>query len=217
MRLPMFPLGNVVLPGEVFPLHVFEPRYRQLVLDCLAMTDRRPEFGVALIERGSEVGGGDDRTSVGTVARLARVEPLDQGRFALVTVGARRVSVLEWLPDDPYPIADVEDWPDAAVDEPEATRTVIEALSARVADVQRLAQEVAKASKRRAAVPSTTLRKLSDDPVLASYQLVTRAPIGPADRYRLLSAPSVTVRLDAFSEVLDDVQAMLRFRLETSE
>jgi Lon protease-like protein len=216
MRLPMFPLGNVVLPGEVFPLHVFEPRYRQLVLDCLAMTDRRPEFGVALIERGSEVGGGDDRTSVGTVARIARVDPLDNGRFALVTVGTRRVSVLEWLPDDPYPIADVEDWPDTAVDEPEEMRSVIDALSTRVGEVQRLAQEVARASKQRSAVPSASSRKLSDDPAMATYQLVTRSPVGPADRYRLLSAPSVAIRLETFAEVLDDVEAMLKFRLETS-
>jgi Lon protease-like protein len=216
MRLPMFPLGNVVLPGEVFPLHVFEPRYRQLVLDCLAMTDRRPEFGVALIERGSEVGGGDDRTSVGTVARIARVDPLDNGRFALVTVGTRRVSVLEWLPDDPYPIADVEDWPDTAVDEPEEMRSVIDALSTRVGEVQRLAQEVARASKQRSAVPSASSRRLSDDPAMATYQLVTRSPVGPADRYRLLSAPSVAIRLETFAEVLDDVEAMLKFRLETS-
>ena len=213
MRSPMFPLGNVVLPGEVFPLHVFEPRYRQLVLDCLAVTDRRPEFGVALIERGSEVGGGDERASVGTVARIARVDPLDRGRFALVTVGIRRVSVLEWLPDDPYPIADVEDWPDASVEEPEQLRGAVDELSSRVAEVQRLAQEVARASKQRAAVPTGTQRKLSDDVTAASYQLVARSPIGPADRYRLLCAPSVGARLDTFSQVLDDIEAMLRFRL----
>ena len=58
--LPMFPLGTVLLPGAVLPLHVFEPRYRQLVQDCLA---GEPEFGVVLIERGSEVGGGDQRAT----------------------------------------------------------------------------------------------------------------------------------------------------------
>ena len=107
MQLPMFPLGNVVLPGELLPLNVFEPRYRQLVLDCLAAD--APEFGVVLIERGSEVGGGDVRTSIGTVARIVRVMPLGNGRFEIVAAGLRRVSVLEWLADDPYPRADVED------------------------------------------------------------------------------------------------------------
>ena len=61
--MPMFPLGSVLLPGVVLPLHVFEPRYQQLVRDCLE-TDEH-EFGVVLIDRGSEVGGGDSRTDVG--------------------------------------------------------------------------------------------------------------------------------------------------------
>ena len=60
--LPMFPLGTVLLPGAPLPLQVFEPRYRGLTHDCLAGV---PEFGVVLIERGSEVGGGDVRTNVG--------------------------------------------------------------------------------------------------------------------------------------------------------
>jgi Lon protease-like protein len=134
----------------------------------------------------------------------------------MVAVGARRLRVVEWQPDDPYPIADVEDWPDTPVDDPAAMRGVVDALATRVAEVQRLAQEVAQASKQRAAAPSVSAPKLGDDLAMATYQLVTRAPIGPADRYRLLSAPSISVRLDTFSEVLDDVQAMLRFRLETS-
>ena len=52
-RLPMFPLGSVLFPELGLPLRVFEPRYRQMVVDCLD-TDR--SFGVVLIERGSEVG-----------------------------------------------------------------------------------------------------------------------------------------------------------------
>jgi Lon protease-like protein len=212
MRLPMFPLGNVVLPGELMPLHVFEPRYRRLVLDCLAMTEARPEFGVALIARGSEVGGGDERTSVATSTRIARVDPLDGGRFALVTVGTRRLSVLEWLPDDPYPVADVEDWPDASTGDPEALRPAIAALTQRVDDVRGLAVQVARAANQQTA-PVRQAGRLSDDVSLATYQLAARAPIGPADRYRLLAAPSLASRLDTFAEVLDDVEAMLRFRL----
>ncbi len=64
----MFPLGTVLLPGQTLPLHVFEPRYRELVRVCL---DGDGTFGVVLIERGSEVGGGDVRApNVGTVARI---------------------------------------------------------------------------------------------------------------------------------------------------
>ena len=80
----MFPLGTVLFPGAVLPLHVFEPRYRALVRDCLA-GDR--EFGVVLIERGSEVGGGDVRVEVGTVARIVQVAEPPDGR---VGAGHRR-------------------------------------------------------------------------------------------------------------------------------
>src|SRR5918994_7226903 len=113
MRLPMFPLGNVLLPGELLPLNVFEPRYRRLVLDCLAAEDV-PEFGVVLIERGSDVGGGETRTSIGTAARIVRLMPLGGGRFNVVAAGIRRINVLEWLKDDPYPVGDIDDWPEPA-------------------------------------------------------------------------------------------------------
>ena len=96
--LPMFPLGTVLLPGMVLPLHVFEPRYRQLVQDCEAGDG---EFGVVLIERGSEVGGGDVRTDVGTVAKIVQSQSLPDGRYLLATVGARRLRVERWLDDDP--------------------------------------------------------------------------------------------------------------------
>jgi uncharacterized protein len=211
MQLPMFPLGNVVLPGELLPLNVFEPRFRQLVLDCLAADV--PEFGVVLIERGSEVGGGDVRTSIGTIVRIVRVRPLGSGRFEVVAAGVRRTSVLEWLADDPYPRADVETWPEAVPADAATVRPEIERLLGRVDETRELAREVAKASKQRVPLRATPPLKLSDDPVRAGYQLAARAPIGPVDRYRLLAAPSLEARLDLLSTALEDAEAMLRFRL----
>src|SRR3954447_12098654 len=102
--LPMFPLGSVLLPSVFLPLHVFEPRYRALTEHCLA---GEREFGVVLIERGSEVGGGDVRSPVGTVARILEAVQFDDGRWALGVVGTRRVRVTAWLDDDPYPRAEV--------------------------------------------------------------------------------------------------------------
>src|SRR5918995_5057301 len=115
----MFPLQTVLLPGAVLPLHVFEPRYRQLVIDCLADDTGEPEFGVTLIERGNEVGGGDQRADVGVVARMVQVEALPGGRYALVAVGTSRLRVNAWLPDDPYPLADIDEWRDLDPDLPE--------------------------------------------------------------------------------------------------
>jgi uncharacterized protein len=206
--MPMFPLGSVLLPGELLPLHVFEPRYRQMVVDLLADDAAEPEFGVTLIERGSEVGGGDHRTAVGTVARIARIEALEHGGYALMAVGVRRIRVNSWLPDDPYPLADVDDWPDeepSGSDDTDSLRVDIAAAHVRVLATHQLASELGEAA------PDADLA-ISDEPLLATYHLVALSPIGAADRYRLLAARSPSERLDLLDEVLDDVDAVLKFR-----
>jgi Lon protease-like protein len=110
--LPMFPLGTVLFPHAVLPLHVFEPRYRVMMRHCI---DGDGEFGVVLIERGSEVGGGDIRFDVGTIARIVQAAELEDGRFAVAAVGLARFQVVQWLPDDPYPNAEIK-----ALGEPDA-------------------------------------------------------------------------------------------------
>ena len=198
----------MLLPGGVLPLHVFEPRYRQLVIDCLADDSGDPEFGVTMIERGWEVGGGDQRADVGVVARMVQVDALDDGRYAVVAVGTRRIRVNAWLPDDPYPLADVDDWPDEDPDDAGARPAGSPPLTDRL---QERARARRASSARR---PSDAdLAAISDDPLLASYHLAALSPIGPADRYRLLCARSPAARLDLLAESLDDVEAMLRFRL----
>jgi Lon protease-like protein len=206
VAMPMFPLGTVLLPGGVLPLHVFEDRYKQLVRDCLAV-DGPAEFGVVLIERGHEVGGGDHRADVGTVARMTQVAALDHGGYAMVTVGVRRVRVLRWLPDDPYPIADVDEWPDdPQVSEADALRSAVTAAEARLREVLELARSLGQLAE----VPDDL--GISPDPLLATYHLGAIAPLGPADQFRLLAASNPTERLELLCEALDDVEAMLRFR-----
>lgn len=200
----MFPLGTVLLPGGVLPLHVFEPRYRQLVKDCLAADD--PEFGVALIERGSEVGGSDVRTDVACVARIVQVGALDDGRYVMVTIGSRRVRVNSWLPDDPYPLADVDDWPDEAPD-PAGLVGSLAVVAPRVRRAAALAVELG------AADPGVA-EELPDDPVEASYHLARLAPVGPLDQHRLLACPGPGDRLELLAALLDEVEPALRFRLE---
>jgi Lon protease-like protein len=197
----MFPLGAVLFPGMVLPLHVFEPRYRALVADVLA-GDR--EFGVVLIERGHEVGGGDVRTDVGTVARIVDAEELDDGRWLLVTVGTHRVEVVEWLPDDPYPRAVVAALPDGdAAPEDHARR---DAVAGRLRTVLALATEF-----REPAAPMTT--ELADEPLTASYQAAAFSGANPLDAQRLLAAPSPGLRLELLDDVLEGAEAALRFRL----
>jgi uncharacterized protein len=217
--MAMFPLGSVLLPGGILPLHVFEPRYRDMVRDCLR-ADGPPEFGQALISHGWETGGGDDRVMVGTVAQMLQVDAIDEDRYALIAVGTRRITINAWLPDDPYPLADVDDWPDIDPDAPGLAVNVA-AAHARVLAARALATEVARRLDDVAGLGDGDDveglgdgdDQISDDPLLATYHLATLAPIGPADRFRLLAAPGPAARLDLLDEILDDVEAMLKFRL----
>lgn len=202
--MPMFPLGTPLLPGSVLPLHVFEPRYRQMVQDLLAADVDPPEFGVVMIERGSEVGGGDERSAIGTIARVVDIEVSPDGRYAVAAVGTERLRVNTWLPDDPYPLADIDRWPDddtGAV----VTADTIEAVHARVLAINEVARAVGDP-----APPADT--EISDDPRLALFHLTALAPLGAADRQRILAAPGSAERLVALGEALDDAAAVLAFR-----
>lgn len=194
----MFPLGTVLLPGMVLPLHVFEPRYRQLVTEVLA-ADRR--FGVVLIERGHEVGGNDSRTSVGTIAEVVRAEELDDGRWVLVAIGTERIRVEEWLADGPYPRARVSRWPDGDED---ATPDLLTEISEKLQQVLALAGELGED------VPEVDLEA---EPLTASYQAVILSPLGPQDTQHLLAQPDGQERLTRLADLLDDQEQLLRFRL----
>jgi Lon protease-like protein len=200
----MFPLGCVLFPSAVLPLHIFEPRYKALVHTCLE-GDR--EFGVVLIERGSEVGGGDVRTDVGTVARIVQAEQTSDGRWALVAVGVRRIRVRAWLADDPYPLADVEHWADEA-----PTTDSLSALSACSALLRRVL-----ALKTELGEPAAPIAvDLADDPVLAAYQLGALAPLGPADQQAILRCDTTEHRLDLVGRLLAEEADFLERRLTLS-
>lgn len=203
-ELGMFPLGSVLVPSMVLPLHVFEPRYRQLVRDCLAGT---PEFGVVLIQRGSEVGGGDVRTDVGTVARMVEAAEAPDGRYALGCVGVRRIRVHRWRDDDPYPRAEVEDWPD----EPDsATPAVLADL--REEAVARLRRALALQVELGEPAPPAAVA-VDPDPEAAGHQVAALGPLGPLDRQALLAAPSTADRLSLAVSLLGDAVELLEARL----
>lgn len=233
---PMFPLGTVLVPGTALPLHVFEPRYRRMIDDCLAGDGT---FGVVLIERGSEVGGGDVRTDVGTLASIAEAEPLPDGRWMLVARGLHRIRVERWLPDDPYPRAEIVDWPDGpdggpcpslpdetpnqagtesegeldrAATEPDVTPSQAYVGDDR-AEVTTLLRRVA-ALRREMGEPASRLDLgLDDDPVVASHQSIALSHLGTADRQRLLEAPTLAARSRLLRELLADQIEMLQARL----
>jgi hypothetical protein len=196
----MFPLGSVLFPFGVLPLHVFEPRYRLMTEHCLGGDGT---FGVVLIERGSEVGGGDVRFDVGTVARIVEAGRFDDGRYALVAVGVGRVRVRSWLPDDPYPTAEVEPLDDGIVGD-----------APPLDDVTRLLERVrALHAELGAPVPSATVELTLDDPARASFEAASLAPIGPLDAQALLETDAAADRLQRLTELLEEEARVLEFRL----
>ena len=199
--MPMFPLGTVLVPGAYLSLHVFEPRYRTLVEACLEAT---LEFGVVLIERGSEVGGGDSRFATGTIARIVEAVQHEDGRYAIATVGVRRFRIQRWLPDAPYPRAEVEDWPD-----PEPGPGASEAVQQVLPTLRRV---LALASELGEAVSPATV-EVSEDPLAAGYEMAALAPFGPLDTLALLGALSHEARLATLAELLEGAAAVLATRL----
>jgi Lon protease-like protein len=156
-ELPLFPLNTVLFPSLPLPLHIFEERYKLMIGTC-AVTDK--EFGVCLIRDGVEVGGPAEPFEVGTVARIAEIERMPDGRMNLMTFGTTRYRLLELTQREPYLIGRVEllenapEHPDAQAVEDVADRLLsylrnvrdVRRLPARddlIADVDRLSYLVA--------------------------------------------------------------------------
>lgn len=201
--VPMFPLGSVLLPGMVLPLHVFEERYRRLVETVLSQTE--PVFGVTLIERGSEVGGGDVRAEVGCLAQVVEAAQTPDGRWAVVAVGTERVRVTNWLADDPYPAATLEHFPDPEVD-PALLAEALDPVEDAVRAVAGLAAQMGAP-----ALPEDL--ELSDDPVLRGYQLAVLSPLGALDRQRVLVSSGPLLRTALLAELLAEQDEMLRAQM----
>ncbi|CKH06315.1 LON peptidase substrate-binding domain-containing protein [Mycolicibacterium smegmatis] len=202
---PMFPLEVAMLPGEELPLRIFEPRYLALVSDCMAMPE--PAFGVVLISAGREVGGGDRRCDIGALARIIDCQNLGADRYRLACVLGERIRVLQWLDDAPYPRADLEPWPDEPGEPVEESE--VAAVEERIVALFDLIGEASGKP-----VPSRDIVAAAGlDPENRLYALAARVPMGQADRYSVLSAPTEAARLAALSEAVDTVTAMVEFQI----
>ena len=101
-QLSLFPLNVVLFPGMPMPLHIFEERYKAMIGECV---DREEPFGIILIKEGQEVGGPADPVKIGTTARIAQVERLDEGRLNIMTKGEKRFEVVEITQQVPHVVA----------------------------------------------------------------------------------------------------------------
>lgn len=200
--LPLFPLGTVLYPGLLLPLHIFEDRYRQLVRDLLDGPEPR-RFGVIAIRKGRETGveGISSLHEIGCTATLRRVAEHDDGRFDLVTVGSQRFRLLELDDSRPYLQGEVDLLAEDAGDEAAAGvageavrrgfRAYLDALTARGAT--------------QVSVPD-----LPADPVQLSYLVAASVIIDLGDQQALLAEPDAAARLAAERTLLSREATLLR-------
>jgi len=187
----MFPLGSVLFPHGALPLQVFEPRYLVMVQECL---DQNGPFGIVLIERGHEVGGGDVRFDAGTLASIASSGPIDDGRLAILAIGTHRISVNRWFDDDPYPIADV-----TVFEDPSATPS----LAPMVDTARRRRQRLVGLAIELGGTSGPIEIDIGDDPLAASWHLCNAAPLPAYDRQTLLTIDDSTERMIRLTALLD--------------
>jgi Lon protease-like protein len=190
--LPLFPLGTVLFPGLVMPLHVFEERYRSLVRAILDLPNGAPrEFGVVAIRRGWEVDAASGTVTlyeIGCTAEVRQITEHPDGRYDLVTVGRQRFEITQILPaGTPYLQADVRFLPEPARDE------AADLLAPRVLAAFRIYLGLVRSD---AANPALALaEQLPEDPRVLSHLVAATATLTLADRQRLLAAPDTATRL----------------------
>ncbi|MFC3690310.1 LON peptidase substrate-binding domain-containing protein [Aquipuribacter hungaricus] len=200
--VPLFPLGTVLVPGLVLPLHVFEQRYRVLVADLLAAAETEQHFGVVAIRSGFEVGDGAARAlhPVGTLAELTDVDALPDGRYDVQTVGTRRFRLLS--------VDDDSGRPDAAVP---YLRGEVEVLDEPVGDTaDLLAGSVRAAFERYRATLRGADSVLPRDPSFLSYTVAANMLLDLADKQRLLEAADTSARLRLALRLLAREDVLLR-------
>lgn len=196
VRLPLFPLGSVLVPGLVLPLHVFEQRYRVLVEALMALPDgAERQFGVVAIRSGAAAGepsmGAPDLYPVGCTAELREVTPYSDGRFDIVTVGENRFRLLglDEDADTPYLTGLVDFLPEpSGVGEEAELEHLRRRVVAQFADYRRRLQ--------------VEVTELPEDPRVVSYLVTAAMVLDLPERQALLEEPTTAARLQAAIELL---------------
>jgi Lon protease-like protein len=191
--MPMFPLSSVLFPYMPLRLRVFEERYLIMLAELLKNEDA--QFGVVLIERGWEVGGGEQRFDLGTIAEITQLGA-QEGVVGLVAQGGRRFDVTQWLKDAPHPRAEISEIADLEWD--------IGLGQLREETEQLVRRTLAVASEFAGNVWPADI-ELSPDPAAAAWQLAAIAPLNALDQVRLLRAGSFEELLGRVSELTQEV------------
>jgi Lon protease-like protein len=200
--LPLFPLGAVLYPGMLLPLHIFEERYRQLVRDLLDGPEPR-RFGVIAIRKGRETGIDGVRSlyEIGCTATLRRAERHDDGRYDIVTVGTQRFRLRGLDETRPYLQGEVE----MLADEPPAPAEAgpaVQVIQAAFREYLDALTEWGGATVR--------LEDLPDEAELLSFIVAAAMVIDLPERQAMLAEPDTLRRLAMQRALLSRETAMLR-------
>ncbi|HYN56614.1 MAG TPA: LON peptidase substrate-binding domain-containing protein [Motilibacterales bacterium] len=193
--VPLFPLRTVLVPGLVLPLHIFEPRYRLMISMLADAPEDERGFGIVAMRPGcSESDGRAGIYEVGTMARITKVDELPDGRFDIVTVGARRFSI-ESLDDEmPYTRAEVR-LHDEPIGEPARTQKLAQ-------DAVRLLKSYRDVIAGWGVIRMAHIDNLPDDPVVLSYLVASAIVTDLPERQALLGIAGAEQRLETVCAVL---------------
>ena len=200
--LPLFPMHVVVFPGQRQQLHIFEPRYRRLVREVL---DEEAPFGIVLIKRGREVGGGAVPVDTGCAVRIREHQELEDGRYNLLCEGTQRFRIRDLLGEEPFLRAEVEFLPEPEDASDEATQEAAAGVAEQLAEHMRLVLALQDGWQREFRFPAPPAR-LADH---AGARLEAPAQI----KQQVLEAPTVGRRLELLSKRLQIENRVLAERV----
>jgi Lon protease-like protein len=201
MELPLFPLNTVLFPGATLPLHIFEPRYRLMIGECIEQ--ERP-FGVVLIERGPEVGEGAVPHSIGATAQITGVDRMSDGRMNIVCVGQDRFRILDTSSERAYLVGQVEILAGLDTHSPEA--------AAAAETVRRLYLSFFQLTLALRGEWSRRVATVAEPDRLAD-SIASRLPVGNDTKQALLEELSVPRRLNSVAAVLNAAIEVLEQRV----
>ena len=195
--LPLFALNVVLFPHMPLPLHVFEPRYRQMIADCL---EEGHSFGVVAIREGSETGPATPY-DVGTLAKIVRIDRLEDGRMNLLVMGASRFAIMETSEDRPYLRGQIRIIPEAG-DDLDATAHLTETTALAFRQYSNLLRELVGQKADEAEPPM--------EPELLSYLIAAALNLQVAEKQSLLAEPRTDARLVLELRILRKEIALLK-------
>ena len=203
MEMPLFPLGLVLFPGMMLPLHIFEPRYREMINRCI---NEELPFGVVLIKEGKEVGQPAIPHPIGTAARITRVDRKPDGRMDIVTVGTRRFHIEQLKHDKSYLTADVTHYPVLNGDTRLATEQAQRVRPKILRYVDLLTQ---------ATGVQLQLDQLPEDPTSLAFLTAIALQVKPEDKQKILSLTGVPEILDMGNYLLGRELQLLNHMIDT--